>query len=224
MDTEQSGLWIEDEPGEPTVAEIEARDAPEWALPRERTKRKHRKRKGERVPNPCKCYGYASTGKIGPRAKRPETAYDLCECQISLAFSVAYPDHHPANDCRGLFLLDCTEEDRLHIEWVCLLNLGNWVPKADREFVPECPTDLLAVFAAVRAGRAVRDQVRSETCPPMADLIAAKVSGNIWEIYAAQDALELWERVVLLQGLGMNQADIALYTDPASQPATHYTH
>lgn len=208
--------------------DTESPAVPEWVRARDRRNKPSRKRKiSERVFNPCLCYSYAATGKAPTRrAVRPATAYDLCQCQIQRAFDRSYPTHHPAIECRGLFALDCTDEDREHVEWVCMLNLGEWVPEADRGFLPadRDGLDLTAIFAMLHLARDDRERIAAESCPPLAELREARASGNYTRINAARDALALWERVALLRRLGVSEAMIERYTTNESRLGTHYTH
>ena len=222
-DDDASGLWFEDEPGEPTVAEIET---PGWTREREILRQKRRKKTLlEKVTNPCKCHGYAATGKNGPRAKHPVTAVDLCACQIRLAFDLAMPNCHPANTCRGLFKLDCTAEDRDHVEWVCVLNLAEWTPVTDRHYLPEKLDGLtvMQAFAMIRAGQEADERKLAETCPAMVELLAARGSGKPERMAAAYDAFRLWVRIEGMKKLGMTEEDIDRFTNPERQRAT-YTH
>lgn len=135
--------------------------APEWCRPREFVREKRTARRGfNRVPpNSCKCNSYAATGKPGPKAKWPTSAGSLCECQIRGIFNCAYPNYHPANDLRThLGLVDPTEDDVAHVEWFVILNIREWVPEADRGFLPESfeGMTLLDVLAVCRLGRSWR--------------------------------------------------------------------
>jgi hypothetical protein len=110
----------------------------------------------ETAPNPCKCYSYAATGQIGPRAKRPEAAIDLCPCQVKLAFLRVYPEPITAELLRGMFLLGRlrdefrdrpnwprtdeqypfelpTAEDLEHVAWIVDLNRDTWTAEAARQ-------------------------------------------------------------------------------------------
>lgn len=142
---EASGLWYADEPGEPTAAELDTSalklftppPEPEHT-PRERPAPRRKKSIVDRVPNPCRCHGYATTGKSGPKHKRATTAYDLCAngptpergdaCQVYQLFQAALTSgRHPVEFVWLNHRFEPTEEDREHLDWVCWLNVRSWL-------------------------------------------------------------------------------------------------
>lgn len=186
--TEESGLWFTDEPGEPTAGELgngsdtavpdfdpfPHRPQPDWVQDRERRKPRRKKKLSERVFNKDLDRDMARGTYARPVAKHPTNAMELTNQQIFRLFDARIHYGHPADTCYSMYRLKPTEDDRDHIEFVCWLNIREWMtslrlcvyadlPETEWRAAESCTIaeknlmDFLAVF---RAKFAVKDPVR----------------------------------------------------------------
>jgi len=103
-------------------------------------KRRKKRTAADTVPNPCYCgkHEFAMGGPLPKKPTRATTAYDLCTrgptpadgtaCQVYQLFRTAL-DHggHPADWVRRDHGFEPTQDDREHLDWVCLLNAREWL-------------------------------------------------------------------------------------------------
>jgi len=103
-------------------------------------KRKKKRTAADVVPNPCYCdkHAFVMTGKLPKKHTRATTAYDLCTrgptpedgtaCQVYQLFRTALVyGGHPADWVRRDHGFEPTDDDREHLDWVCLLNAREWL-------------------------------------------------------------------------------------------------
>lgn len=125
----RSGLAFEDAPGEPTAAELALFTPPPEPehTPRVRRTKRVKKSMAERVFNKDLSLDTQRGDFSRPIAKVPARAEELTPTQIFRLFEQRIHWGHPADLCYSMYRLKPSAEDIAHIEWVCMLNIRQWM-------------------------------------------------------------------------------------------------
>lgn len=203
-DNGRSGLAYEDVPGEPTAAELFTPPPEPEYEPRVRRAKRRKKSMVERVFNKDLSLDTRREDFSRAIAKVPEKATDLTSTQIFRLFDQRIHWGHPADLCFGMYRLQPSAEDVAHIEWVCWLNIREWMTSLrmavyaglplnqwgfpnwrDAEAVKPAESNLMDFLAVYRAKFAELDPVRGH----LYDLCASGLPVHAPEMKAANAAV-----------------------------------
>jgi len=207
--------------GRAEIAEPVADDAAPglspWAQYREARRKRRKKKIIDRVPNKNLDRDMARGTYARPIAKHPQNAVELTAVQVYRIFEDRIHFGHPADLCYSMYRLQPTEDDIEQIEFVCWLNVRQWMTSLrmcvyaglpdtewrQAETAPIAEDNLMDFLRVFRAKFAAMDPVRGrffELCGTPGVTIRTP---ELIEAKKAVAALELAERRARLTRLGM---------------------